>query len=76
MGYREGDKTFEFEGKIEHTTAKAYLVEPTLGPKQIWVPKSQLRYDPPNGPDGEGNFTFEVTEWWLDRNPEMKDFVG
>jgi len=62
MGYREGDETVSFEGKIEHATAKAYLVEPTIGEK-VWVPKSQCVSM--SEPDGEGNRMFTVTEWWF-----------
>jgi len=62
MGYRAGDETYEFEGKIEHTTAKAYLVVPTMGPSQIWLPKSQCVSM--GEADIDGNRTFVVTEWW------------
>jgi hypothetical protein len=71
MGYRPGDSTYEFEAKIEVTTAKAYLVHPTIGPEQIWVPKSQIANM--SEMDGDGNVMFEVTEWWA-MNSEMKDY--
>ena len=65
MGYRAGDETYEFEGKIEHTTAKAYLVVPTMGVSQVWLPKSQVvRMD---DPDIDGNCTFVVTQWWASK---------
>jgi hypothetical protein len=62
MGYKAGDETYEFEGRVEVTTAKAYLVFPTMGPAKVWVPKSQVvRMD---DPDENGNRMFVVTEWW------------
>lgn len=62
MGYRYGDPTFTFEGKIEFTSAKAYLVYPTMGLAEVWVPKSQVVEM--GDPDADGNRIFEVTEWW------------
>jgi hypothetical protein len=45
------------------STAKAYLIEPTLGHKwEVWLPKSQIVGEAE--PDGSGNRTFTVTEWW------------
>jgi hypothetical protein len=72
MGYREGDSTYTFEGKIEHATIKAYLVIPTMGPNQIWVPKSQCKSV--SDPDADGNCEFVVAEWWA-KNSDMKEFV-
>jgi len=69
MGYRAGDETHEFEGKIEFTTAKAYLVVPTMGPAQVWVPKSQTVSM--SEPDGEGNRVFTVTEWWWSKQKDL-----
>lgn len=65
MPYREGDKTYTFEGKIETETAKAYLVIPTIGPDQIWVPKSQVVEMTER--DGSGNRDITVTQWWKDK---------
>lgn len=63
MAYREGDPTMELEARIEVTTAKAYLIEPTMGTKQqVWLPKSQVVSM--SEPDGNGNRQFVVTEWW------------
>lgn len=62
MGYRAGDETYEFEGKVEFVSAKARLVVPTMGPAQVWVPKSQTVSM--GEPDGDGNRIFVVTEWW------------
>ncbi len=72
MPYRPGDRTYEFEGKVEHETELAYLVIPTIGPKQIWVPKSQLVNKNPEK-DINGNCQFEVAEWWV-MNSDMKDY--
>lgn len=66
MPYRDGDETIEFEGKIEVTTAKAYLVYPTIGPDEVWLPKSQVVKK--SEPDGDGNIQFEVTKWWASKN--------
>lgn len=65
MPYRDGDETITIEAKIEYTTAKAYLIYPTLG-GEYWLPKSQVASM--DGPDGDGNYIFEVTEWWADKN--------
>lgn len=63
MPYRPGDPTIEIEARIETTTAKAYLIEPTMGNKtQVWLPKSQTVSM--SEPDENGLRTFEVTEWW------------
>lgn len=68
-GYRRDDVTHEFEAKIEHTTAKAHLVEMTLGGK-YWVPKSQIvRME---DPDIDGNRQFEVSDWWWQRKQEAE----
>ena len=66
MPYREGDPTCEIEGRIETTTAKAYLIEPTMGNmKTVWLPKSQTVGM--SDPNDDGNRTFTVTKWWYDR---------
>jgi hypothetical protein len=66
MAYREGDATVEIEGRIEVTTAKAYLIEPTTGPKEeVWLPKSQVVSM--SDPDENKNRTFVVTKWWYDK---------
>ena len=70
--YREREGTYEFEGKIEFVTAKAYLVVPTIGPTQVWVPKSQIIDMSERDPDG--NVMFEVTEWWA-TNSDMKEWL-
>jgi len=66
MPYREGDPTSKFEARIETSTAKAYLVEPTMGDKrEVWVPKSQVVGM--SEPDENGMIIFEVTDWWYNR---------
>ena len=66
MPYRPGDPTREFEGKITHSTAKAYLVEPTLSRvPEVWLPKSQVVGE--TEPDANGLRTFTVTEWWYNK---------
>lgn len=65
MGYRPGDELITIEGKIEAVTLKAYLVIPTMGPAQVWIPKSQIASS--TDPDADGNILFEVTKWWYDK---------
>ena len=63
MPYRDGDKTVEIEAVIETTTAKAYLIYPTMGKKkEVWLPKSQVFQM--SEPDDDGNRLFTVTQWW------------
>jgi hypothetical protein len=53
----------EVEAVIETTTAKAYLIYPSMGPKpEVWLPKSQTVGM--TEPDENGCRTFTVTEWW------------
>lgn len=62
MAYgRRNEDTHVFEAKINHTTAKAHLIEMTLG-GEYWCPKSQIRSMEPS--DGDGNYLFEVSDWW------------
>ena len=57
----------EVEAKVVHSTAKAYLIEPTLGHKwEVWLPKSQIVGE--TDPDENGLRTFTVTEWWYKRS--------
>jgi hypothetical protein len=62
MPYRDGDPTVELEARIEVTTAKAYLIEPTMGKKQVWLPKSQTVSM--SDLQENGMRTFTVTQWW------------
>lgn len=67
MPYRPGDPTVQVEARIETTTAKAYLIEPTMGGKtQVWLPKSQTVSM--SDPDENGLRVFEVTEWWYGKS--------
>jgi len=62
MPYREGDPTVLIEASIEVTTAKAYLIHPTMGKlRDVWLPKSQTVSIEDNG--GE-NKLITVTQWW------------
>jgi hypothetical protein len=66
MPYRAGDPTVELEATIEVTTAKAYLINPTMGTKrEVWLPKSQVVGI--SDPDENGQKIFTVTKWWADR---------
>ena len=66
MPYRAGDPTVELEATIEVTTAKAYLIHPTMGTKrEVWLPKSQVVGI--SDPDENGQKIFTVTKWWADR---------
>lgn len=63
MPYRPGDPIITIEARIETTTAKAYLIEPTMGAKkEVWMPKSQVVEM--SEADENGLRTFGVTEWW------------
>lgn len=65
MAFRAGDETVEFEARVEHSTGKARLLHPTMGPKEVWCPKSQTVSM--GEADVDGNRTFVVTEWWAKR---------
>jgi hypothetical protein len=67
MAIRPGDPTVELEARIEHTTAKAYLIEPTMGKQtQVWLPKSQIAGMTERDPEN-GTTIFQVSRWWYDR---------
>ena|SRR6187402_2556207 len=66
MPYRPGDPTVDVEARVEVSTAKAYLIEPTMGvKKEVWLPKSQVVGM--TEPDDNGNRVFTVTEWWYQK---------
>lgn len=72
MPYRPGDPTVQVEGYIEVTTAKAYLLKPTMGPKyEVWMPKSQVVTM--SDADENGIRVFEVTEWWAKQSGVMDE---
>jgi hypothetical protein len=67
MPYRPGDDTVEVEAKVETATAKAYLIEPTMGRiDKVWLPKSQVVGM--TEPDEHGNRVFTVTQWWYGKS--------
>ena len=74
MAVRPNDPTVAIEGKIEHKSAKSYLMELTLGGR-YFVPFSQILggADGIGDPDGYGNFQIEVSQWWWDRKTEVED---
>ena len=66
MPYREGDPTADVEASVEVTTAKAYLIKPTMGKKmEVWLPKSQMVSM--TDADEDGVRVFKVTLWWYDK---------
>jgi hypothetical protein len=66
MPYRPGDPTVEVEARVETTTMKAYLIEPTMGAvQQTWLPKSQVVGV--TDPDENGMRVFTVTQWWANK---------
>jgi hypothetical protein len=69
MGYRPGDPTETFEGKVLLKTPKSRIVELTLGGK-YFVPDSQVVEM--GEPDLDGNREFEVTTWWWDKRHDFE----
>jgi hypothetical protein len=66
MPYRSGDPTIDIEARVETTTARAYLIHPTMGKvQQTWLPKSQLIGM--TEADENGNHIFTVTMWWASK---------
>lgn len=62
---RDDDDTYSFEARIKHATSKAVLVEPTMGPEECWIPRSQIKSMVESG---EGVFWFVVSEWIAKKN--------
>lgn len=63
--YRKREPDVEFEGKVEHSTSRAHLVESSYVSEldgTYWVPKSQITFM------GEADInrerTFVVSGWW------------
>lgn len=56
----------QLEAEIEHTSAKAWLINPTMTVrKQVWLPKSQcIEF---SDADDNGLRVFTVTKWWHDK---------
>jgi hypothetical protein len=65
MGYRNGDETVVIEARVAFSTAKAHLIEMTLG-GECWLPKSQV-VDMGEA-DMDGNREFTVTLWIAEKN--------
>lgn len=65
-GYRKPrEPDVEFEGKVEHTSSRAHLVESSLVSAldgTYWVPKSQISFM--GEADINGERTFLVSGWW------------
>jgi hypothetical protein len=53
----------EFEGRVEHSTAKAWLVIDTMSNNQAWLPKSVGKIV--RDVDPEGLTLFEAPESWM-----------
>lgn len=66
-GYKDEEEDFQFEGRVEHSTGKAILVDPTVG-TQVWVPRSQITSQESVSDDGV--FVFRVTAWWYHKNED------
>lgn len=68
---RDDDETYSFEATVKHATAKAVLVEPTIGPDECWIPRSQIREQEWHG---ESRwlflplFGFTITQWIAKKN--------
>jgi hypothetical protein len=60
---RPSDETYELEGTIEHTTAKARLIEFTNG-RTVWVPKSCIVEEHDLG---DGKFEFVIKQWFAEK---------
>ncbi len=59
-GGRIGDELVELEGRVEHETNKAKLIEFTNGGAPKWCPKSQIVQEMVIG----DTTIFHVKEWW------------
>lgn len=65
MGFRN-DEAVVIDARVEHTTAKARLIELETDGRQIWLPKSQTLYM--GEADMDGNREFHITEWIAKQN--------
>ena len=45
QGDRNQDRLYTLEGKLIHSTDKAYLFQPKDSDKKIWLPMSQVEYE-------------------------------
>lgn len=67
MSFRSGDEMVQIEATIEHSTAKAWLINDLMSGKQVWLPKSvgtMLEEPDPS----TGNVIFNCQEWWCKKN--------
>lgn len=65
------NETYTFEASIKHATSKAVLVEPTIGPDECWIPRSQIREQEGHGESWWLNvplFGFVVSRWIARKN--------
>lgn len=63
MGYND---VVVIEGKVVMTTKKAYLIEPTMGPSEVWVPKSQVT-DLGEPYSDDGLREIHIKQWFADK---------
>ena len=66
MAFENGDEMKEIECKIEHSTAKAWLVVDNMSLNQAWLPKSIGIVIKDADPDG--NVLFQAPTWWCKKN--------
>lgn len=66
MAYNDVTDTYELEGRIETSTAKATLIEFTNTGEQVWVPKSQIHGQRPS--DSKDLFLFDISAWLAKKN--------
>jgi len=65
MGYRRDEGEVVITGRIEHATAKAYLIDTPNTREPIWLPKSQIVAQTQVGED---EWEFTITEWIAKQN--------
>jgi hypothetical protein len=62
--------THEFEAKILWQGEKSWLIETTLplyGHHKFFLPKSKNVTLDHNESDGDGNFMWKVSDWWMNQ---------
>jgi murein endopeptidase len=65
---RRDEITHEFEAKILWQSEKVRLIETTLplcGHHKFFLPKSKNVTIDCNESDGDGNWMFKVSDWWM-----------
>lgn len=76
-GYKRREPDAEFEGKVEHSTSRAHLVESSLVSALdgvYWVPKSQISFM--GDKDINGERTFVVSGWWWSVKAPVEELDG